>query len=284
VASRILTANAPPIFMSRNYLNRGALENADISVLQDGGATGSSAFLHRLYDMTRSSYWASLGSNDSKQEVITAGLYTGAAKVNLAFDFVAVLGHNLASWKLQYKPTAGSFTDLPALDFTGTPDTQTDTFASLAAAVNAEDIRIIANTVQGGGGGEKQIAEIIIALTSFQPDKAPYRYDRSYQDNVKTIKMADGSLDFTHIFRSDDSAEFWRAALGWRAISQAQRDLFRLEKKRVAPFIFYPEPGTIPGDIFLVRIRPDSYRDGYMSLNRDAGYEIEMELEEVGGG
>lgn len=276
-----LAARANPIFLSKNFVNRGAEDAGDLTVLQDGGATASSAFLKRLFDMTRASFWTSLGSDDTKTEEITIGLYEGVGKIQRDFNFVALLNFNALRFKVESRVGAGAFSIIPGFDFTGTDFTGTDLVIPLAVDVTADQIRITITTTQTPNA-EKIIGEVIVAKDKFQTAVGLATYDRSDDEVTKVLEMADGSKDFTMIFRSDASFEFFNASVAFTNVLVAELANFRALKADPEAFLFYPEPGDVVADIFLCRIMPGSWRQSYLSMTKGS-YVLAFEVEEIGG-
>jgi len=275
MAQAIITAGAAPIFLTKNYLNRDAV----VAV-----STGD-AFKHRAYDMTRTSKWVSLGSDDSTTETYDARLFEGSAQSTRAVDFVALLGINLKNFKLEYSSNDGSTWATLGTDYSVGVNNFTgeDHIITLVTAVDINRIKLTAYKTQTADQ-DKEVGELLVCALRLQPTSGLFRYKKSFRDNVKSIQMADGTLDYTYVFRSDDSFEIYGASVEWRGISQAQRDLMRAIKASPEPFVWYPEPGDVKADAFLCRIVPDSYDEEYVSKYRGAGYAISFSVEEIGGG
>jgi len=266
-----LIANAPPIFLTKNFLNGFSV----VSVL-----TGD-PFKQRAFDMTRGSAWTTQGFSSPTPQTYDARLFEGSTQALRSINFVALLNINLKRFRLEFSATDGApFTTFSGFDFTGSDFSGVDLLVSLPADVDANRILLTVTEIQSGS--EVSVGDIIIAKLRLQPAIGFNTYRKRYRDNVKTIQMADGSLDFTYIRRSPSSHEFYSSSVSFRGMSQAQRDLVRAIKTSQDSFIFVPEPGDVPGDMFFSRIVPDSYEEDYISMRRGAGYNINFGVEEIG--
>lgn len=265
-----LVANAAPLFLTKNYLNGFAIV----------AVTTGDDFKHRAFDMTRGSAWTTQGFSAPTPQTYNARLFEGSAQALRSINFAAILNTNIKRFKLEYSATDGApWTIFNGMDFTGSDFSGTDKLVSLAANVDAN--RILLTVTQIQSGSEVSVGDIVLGNLRLQPATGFTSYRKRYRDNVKTIKMADGSLDYTYIRRSDSSHEFYSATVEFK-MSQAQRDLIREIKVSQEPFVFVPEPGDVPGDMFLCRIAPNTYKESYLSLHKGAGYLISFKVEEIG--
>jgi len=276
-----IAANAPPIWLTKNFFNRFSAENSGITV-----STGE-AFKERPIDFVRETKWTSVGSSDGSPETYAGKLFESTAQTVRSVDFIALLGINLKNFIFQYSDDNGAtFTTLPELNFPATSPVAdfsgTDKLVTLASPVDIDLFQIIATDVQAGTGTEKEISEIILATANFQPSKGFVKYEKAYEDQVKTVKLADGSIDSTNLFRGDAGFDFYRSSMSFMGVSQAQRELFLARKRDTDPFVIFPEPGNVPADAFFCRFRPSSFKEKYISMHRAAGYEIKFDLEELG--
>lgn len=274
-----IAAGAPPAFLSKNYLNRDAYDQSGIEV-----STGD-AFKHRAFDMTRSSKWVSVASSDAVTETYNARMYEGALQVSRTVDVIALLGINLKNFLVEYSNNDGaSWTTVPGLDYqVGVADfSGTDKIAALASSITFNRLRVSMYRTQTANQ-EKELGELIVAALTYQPTAGMSTFRPEPDENVKTVVLADGTIDYTHIYRSDDSFEMQRFQVAFAAVSQTVRDALRAIKRDINPFLFWPEPGDDVPEVYLCRIAPDSFRAAYLSLRRAAGYNISMTVEEVGG-
>ena len=275
MAAADITSDAPPIFLTRNFLNSFA------SVTVSKGDFSKA----RAFDFTRTSKWISLGSSVSESETYQAALKEGTAEAIRSVNFIALLGINLRRFIIETRPTAaGAFVTVPGGDQTGADFTASDLVLPLASNIDVESIKVTATETQAGTGNDKEIGDIIVATLQFQPIRGMFNYRRRYIDNVKTIELADGTKDYTYLYHTDDSFEFFMASISFRAITLAQRDLFLALRRNRNSFIFYPFPGNTVGDIFPCRIVPDSYEEEPLTkgIRAKSGFEIEFEIEEIG--
>lgn len=268
---------ATPAFLSENYLNRFALAAGDIIASANG-----QNFLDRLYDFDRDGLWGTTGSDDLTQETIDFGIYDREANVERSVDYIALHNINLKKFKVQYKPTGGSFTDIPELDFSSVDNTATDLRVSLATPLSVERIKIIMDTTFVADD-EKKIGMIAVGAALFQPSMGLSNFRPRRPESVKEVELADGSIDYAYILHSTTRFEFYRAEMTFKAVGDAERDLFRSLKLRLYPFMCIPEPGNLPNEIFLGRVAPNSFVEPYQTFRQaKAGRQISFTFEEVG--
>lgn len=267
-----VAAGAAPAFLSKNYING------------DGPTvvTSGDDYKHRAYDMVRASAWTSAGSSQGDSQTYDQRLFEGGGQVSRSVDFVAILGHNLQRFIVQYSANdGGSWTTFAGSDYTGSDYSGADLLLSLAAPVTMNRIRIVATHVQSAT--EKSIGDFVVGLGTFQPDRGMSEYERSPRSIEKRLEMADGSIDTTNIYRADAGHIFEDVSFGFRGISNADRTSFRDLLAGDGPYLMIPEPGDQQGEVFIGRIIRDSYRERYSSMDRSTGWTLAFGVEEVGG-
>lgn len=273
-----LAANAPPVILSENYLNRYSYDAGDL-VASDGND-----FVQRLYDGVPESKFATLESDNTQTETIEGGLYLEGAQVVRSIDFWAVLNHNLGHWKLEFSADNGATWPV-SYEYTG--DTTSDRIVSAAAPFDANRWRLTMYTVQDNGESpayeQKEVGEVIFALASHQfsvgfgssPDVAP-------MSNAKVATMADGSKRSAFIDRADEGHEFYRASCMFHGASAADRNAM-IEARRSSSFLFMPWPGDSQREIYLGWVVLNSYRERYVDFEKSLGWMLSFDFEETGG-
>lgn len=268
-----LTASANPAILSENYINRSAYDAGAIT------ATDGEDFIQRLYDGVLESKYATLISNDSTPEVLEGCLYYQGAQVTRQVDFIAALGHNLKSWKIELSSDNGA--TWPVV-YSCTNDTTANKLISISSPVDANRWRLTMNTVQSGT--QKEVGELIIALASGQLSVSYAEPpDVSYEQTDKTAKLADGSKRYALIDRADTGHEFYRASCLFHGLSTADRELLADMRKSTTPVLWMPWPGDSQAEIYLGRMVPNSYHERYTDVYRSLGWTISFEFEELGG-
>jgi hypothetical protein len=118
----------------------------------------------------------------------------------------------------------------------------------------------------------------------YQPTKGMTNYKSTHPDNVKTVVLADGTLDETLVLHADGSFTLFRASVGFRGLSLSEVETFEAHKNDTANriFLFWPEPGDVPDEFYQGRIAPGSFDAEYLSLEKTAGYSLDFEFEEMG--
>lgn len=273
---------ANPAFLSKNYLNRHAYNGSDI-IVSSGDTTKQ-----RLYDMDPRSRWQSQGSNDLTTETIEFGLWIPGARTSHNVAYIFLMNHNIAGLLIEHSNTNGApWTSC----YTAAALTEKNTRQILSLTA-MDRIRISMTTAQTVDA-EKAIGEIIVAGASFQPGPLFEYKPEPPKVQQKTAKMADGSLRGQLIGRSDASFHFWAAKCVWimdpalyedyDAFEEAMEQ-FREFGLRGAAFLFLPEPGDRPEQVYLCRVRPGTYNENYLSLSKGGDMRgVQMVIEEIGG-
>ena len=272
-----LAALAPSIFLSKNYVNGDA---NDAGAFQ---ASSGDSYKHRVYDMDRDSYWVSVGSSDAVEESLVIGLYEGSYQTSRTIDFVALMGINLKRFLLEYSNDDGAtWTTVPGADYSAADYAADNLILSLASSITANKLRLTMYSTQTANE-EKQVAEIIAALVSVQTAYTFSEYDPDLTPTIKEVRMADGSIDYGVVRRSDSSFHFYSADVKWEFMSSANKESLFTIAKSAEPFLWYPEPGDNPDEIYLCRFKPGSLKARYSIKYRAVGYTVSAVIQEVGG-
>lgn len=278
-----VAAGAKPVFLSKNYINGDSDTAGGITV------TTGTPYRHRAYDMTRTSKYTSAGSNDDTLiEIYTCRFYEGSGAIRRTFNFLALLGMNLKNFIVEYlDPVDGvTWQTVPGTDYrVGTADYAAEDLILSLTDIDSDAVRIRMFRTRPTANQEKELGDFIVAALRFQPAVGFAMYRPEYPQNVKSMRLASGKTVSTAVYRSDGSFTFWRAHLLWRGISDAQRDEFYELYESPEPLIVLLEPGDRPSEARLCRIAPSSYSDEYIQIGRRAcGWNVEFDLEEIGGG
>lgn len=168
------------------------------------------------------------------------------------------------------------------LDFTSSTNSAANVITSLAAPVTATHVKITATTTIVASE-EKKVGLFICALGTFQATYGPTEYSPRFREMVKEVRLADGTIDSTHIYRSASSFSFYEADLAFRFVNSTNRDNFQTLRRLNESFLFYPFPGEEVDEIYLGRMKPESYKEPYSSEYLSAGRDISFTFEETGG-
>lgn len=274
-----LTAGAHPAFLSKNYVNRDSHKAGDLVV-----STGDSV-KNRLYQMDFTAQWTSAGSSDATTETITIGLYQGSSQISRTIDFLALYNINLKNFVLEYSNDNGiTWTTVTGFNYAqGTADyADDDLVVALAASITANKLRLTMTRTQTANA-EKLVGGIVAALATMQSTNAMSKYEPNREENRRDVRMADGSISYGVQYRADNSFEFYDCKVGWRFVTAAELATFVSVKNTVEPVLWYPEPGDVVRGIYLARIRPKSFKYPYSSTYKGAGFDVDFDVEEVGG-
>lgn len=271
-----IAAGAKPAFLSPNYFTRHADRGNDLVL------TSGSTLRHRLYDNEPRAQWSSAGSSDAIPEAITFGLWKPGLRASHDVDYWAVLNHNLLGLTVERSNNNGvSYTT----EFTDAAIAAAvvDNRGVLAATTAADKIRVTASTTKTANQ-EKLIGAIFIAKLRFQAANMPLTYKpRPPRVGHKSAFMADGSIRWAPRFRSDATFHSYSAQISFLVDTAAELANFRALLNDPEPFLFMPRPGDAARDIWLCRIRPDSYNDAPIVRSHQDARLVEFDIEEVGG-
>lgn len=280
MAALNLAAGAPPVFLSENYLNRFAYDAGDL-VATDGGS-----LVQRLYDMVPESIFSTLESVDEEEESIVGGLWIDGVQADRDIDFVALMNHNLKDYHIGLSADNGASY---ATDQAYTNDAAINRIISMASVVGRNKFRIRATSVQDDGesppNAQKQIGNIIVAKALLQTSIGFADYDPDTDlGNVISARMANGSKRWCFMERADVGHKFYTAKVVFLGMPKGEHDIIKSLADEVTPFLWMPEPGERPEQIFLSRIVPESFKGKYLGAPYSMGYRVEFGVEEVGGG
>lgn len=271
--SMVITAGAKPAFLSPNRMTRYADKGSDLAV-----STGS-AVRHRLYDNDPKAQYTSAGANDdATSEIITAGIWQPGAQLSTDIDFWAVLNHNIATLVVERSNDNGA-TWTTVASLSGVTDDYSRGVYTTAAS---DKFRFTATATQTADQ-EKLIGAIYLASLRFQATRMPLMMKPlPPRIGAKTAVMADGSIRWAPVFRSDASFMHQDYDLEFLVDTSAELENFRDMARDYEPFLFMPRPGDKPSDILLCRIRPGSYSETpLVRANLDA-LRVSLIAEEVG--
>lgn len=279
-----VSAGAPPIFASRNWLNGDCV----VTVTQDGNATGADAFKHRAYDMVTGTHYTSVGSDDTKAEEYSVLFKDGSAETPRSVRVIALLGINLKNFVVEYKVGAADWAAFSGLEYNagigGQNFSGTDKVVVLETAVQPDQVRVRMFTTQLPDQ-EKVVTNLLFADLIFQPANGFLHYEPLDDDsNRRTLGLINGFKSESIMLRSDNDYEIRACAVSIRAESD-DRTEFRALKRRRSAVTFIPFPYDEPGLVYTGRVRPGSYREPYFKPPvRSAGYRVSFEFEELFGG
>ena len=281
-----LLPGAAPVFFSAPLVNRSADLAGQIV------ATSMQALVHRVYQLDPTAYWlGSLGASDATTEQIVMGLYSGSMQMPTSVDTIILLNHNLNNFLIEYCTNyapgvggaAGTGTWQTLVSVTGQAGVDyVHILASPIAAVNGLRISMY-STIPANQ--QKQLGNFIAALSSFQMSVPPSKIKPSYRQRRVDVPMADGSTDTGYYLWSDNSFTMTdhEIEIDFANVYSAQdKANFDALFRQPSPFLFYPEPGDVPRNIFLSLFDPKSYTPGYSTQWKSGGRKIPFKTHMVG--
>jgi hypothetical protein len=266
----------PPIFLSPNYMTRFADQEGDLIL------SASSSLRHRLYDMDPAAYWEGEVASDASDDTIEFGLWLPGSQLSQDVDFIALLGHNAATFDVELSNDNGAtYPGANKQTFTG--QTETYSLRSLASTIAADRIKITLHTTQSADE-LKRVGAVIVGQALLQAPVGMSQFKRAPQRVTdRTARMHDGSTRRNYIYRSDASKGFHDFSVGFTGLSQAEADAMEAILMGEDPFIFIPEPGQRPDLIYFGDVAPGTFTRDYMTLSRSGGETITFDFEESGG-
>lgn len=270
-----LTAGAYPCFVRGNYLTREADEQGDLVV------SAGNSYRHRLYDNDPAATWPGTAS-DATPDTITFGVWDPGVQTAKDIDFIALLGHNLASFLIDLSATNGA--TYAAANYSATGQTADYYIKNVATAISADKLRVTAQTAQTVNA-QKLIGSIIVGAVALQAPIGLSTYkQRPARMKAKEARMYDGSVRRSHIYRSDASLSFWGALCGFTGLTETQADSLEAVLLGADPFFFAPRPGDQPDFWKFCQLVPNTYTRDYAYRSANVGaLAVSFELEEVGG-
>lgn len=270
-------AGAPPAFFSNSYITRDGFNNGGLTSEPSGNI-----YVPRLYDMSRADFWSSVGSSDATAEFIDSSFYAGALPATPTFDTIILANINLKNFLLYYDKTL--HTTVPGGDYrAGVQDfSGTDFILQVANPITNGYIGLAMYKTQVAD--QEKHCKFVVCTFKFQPTKGMSTYKTGPIDIQKEVPMGDGSMKTTYVMRSPSAASFYQAQVGFLGVSDADRLNFEALRNSLDSFIFMPEPGNKPEDLFRCKIVPNSYQANYLSLDRSTKiWKIDFKVREVGG-
>lgn len=273
-----IATGANPAFLSPNYINRFADRGNDLAVSSGG------TLKHRLYDNDPEAQFSSAGSDDSTIETITSGLWRPGAQLSRDVDFWAVLNHNLSDITVERSNNDGSSYTTQYTD-AAIAAAEVDTREVLGSTTAIDKLKISAQTTKTAGD-EKLIGALYVAKLRFQSAEPFYEYKpKPWRFGHKSSMMHDKTISSVPIFRSDASFKHYSADVKFIVdITDGDSELVNFQTMAFdpEPFLFMPYPGDRVRDIWLCRVKPNTYDDGPLLKSTPNARLVEFTVEEVG--
>jgi hypothetical protein len=251
------------------------------------------ALVHRIYQMDPTAIWTgSLGASDTQAEQITIGLYQGSSQAGRSIDTIMLLNNNLdrflVEWCADYNPgsggAAGTGTWQALAGVSGNEGA--DYILFLGAPIQANGLRLTMYATQNAAGTganqQKQLGNFIASQSLFQLSGAPTAFKPKPTINRRDIVLADGSIDTTYFFWSDNSCVLWEFDPEFNFENATDKANFETLLAMTTPFLYYPEPGEVPRNIYLCEAKTGAYAPDYANSFRGAGYKFGFGLKQVG--
>jgi hypothetical protein len=278
MGAMVLTAGAPPAFLSKPLITTDSLNAGGITV------SSGDAFKHRAFDMSPDTAATSLGQNsDSSTWTYQAKQYYGSSVNAQPVDCLALLRINFKRFKVEYRVSGGAWTVFPGADYTGVDFAADHLILPLAAAsaVTADEWLITVLSTQTPNQ-EKSLGLFLPCAQKFQASTGTSALDPRDSDNIVTVEMMDKTKDETLLLHNDADFDFMSTPLLFHAIPDTEEPKYK--GLRGDFFLFVPQPGDYPNAWYLCRVVPNSYSAQPFSMALgETRKRIALSVEEVGG-
>lgn len=269
-----LNSKAPPVFLSAPYINRHTNKGGDLVV------SSGTDLRKRLLDMDPASQWSGDNADDGVDETLTAGFWLPGFQTSYDVDFIAVLGHNLKAFDIKLSndnggtyPTTYNYTD----------QTANYVIKNVGTAVAADKLQLVAHTTQDEDD-YKKIGCLIAASVLLQSPLPMNLFEpQPFRVRPREARMYDNSTRRSFIRRSAAKTYFRDFRVAISGLTESQADDLEAILMDPDPFLFYPEPGDKPRNIYLGQADPQTVHRRYVHLSRSGGEMITFDFEEAGG-
>lgn len=282
MAALNVAASAPPVFLSKNYINRDAEENGGVSQSSDSLVN---SLLERIWDMDPYSYVETSGSSDGASVTYDFNLYEIGVLTTRSIDFIALTNFNLKNFKIEYSTNdGGTWTIFTGADYqSGTANFSGEDFIlSLASPVTGINrLKITATHTQSGTGAEKKIGDFIAALADYQMTAVPAKARSSFIENVRDVELGNKNINRVLKKWSAVSYEYFRKTYLFQYVTTSERDTLRRIKRNGDNFLWYPEPGEKKRDIYYAQFEGAWSDDDYSLDYKGAGYDLGFTVRQV---
>ena len=216
---------------------------------------------------------------------ITAGLYFGASQMTFQGDTFFLLNTNIKNFKIQgcvNYPNGGSPTWTTIYDASsGVGNVAADLIIPLVSSVQYNGILLTIYSTQDGNPAALSVFNC--ALFNYQVSKPAVSYRPSQRQNRRDIVLADGTIDATGLYWSDNSFVLVEPELSFDLMPVADKIGVEGALFGRDAFLVFLEPDRNPEELYLCLLKPGSYSGAeYSSQYKGAGYKFSFTLQQVG--
>ena len=242
-------------------------------------ASSGQATVERIFDRDNELKWQSIGSDEVTTESLQMDFKAGGIEFIQDWDFLAVLGHNLDTFKFQ-RFNGTIFVDIAGASATG----ETESFTLFPIAnFNSSGTKLLMDTVQDPGSElQKQVGEILVLKRIFELPigEAFNRIGINFRPVAKVTRMDDDGTIINPQRWAGNRTERYVARVSFQRLSKANYDSLRTVVKE-AVFVVQPEPDQRPDEFFLVTHIDGGFPADYATGTKLNGYNLGMNLREV---
>lgn len=273
----ILTADALPIFASRNWLSQDTIDYGTFTVDE------MSTVLTRVIDGDRFSYWAGSSEDDTVTITMQFTFQDRSAQIARTFDLVVLQNINWKNFLVEYRnPSTGAWATVTGLDYQAgvANNAVTDLIVNIAAGIEADAIRIFITKTMTANQ-KKKCGGVIFCQSVLQLSNGFLNYRVKNRESVLRMELGDKTVRREYLRWSAASYEFYGASFECPFASETELESLQTIKREGHNFILMLEPGHRPKETYLVAF-DGPWGHGYESPVRSIGYAIPMKVEQVG--
>jgi hypothetical protein len=273
-----IAADAPIAFLSGPHITSdsyiaGALTSGDALL---------GPLVYRTYQLDPSQLMASSGvPSIGSPVVITSGIYVGSALTMRAADTFFLLNTNAQNFKIETCPDFGTGnTWAVAVNYTSTPLAAADLVTPIASPVAYNGIRLTVTSTQDGNA--LFLAVFNSALLLYQASRGFQKFTPTMMQTSREVVLADKTTDTAYIYWSDGSFTLQDMDFSFDLMSAADKAGIEAVINAPDPFLVLVEPGYLPRELYLCKVKPGSYRPEYSMQFKGAGYKFPLGLKHMG--
>ena len=240
------------------------------------------ALAHRLYQLDPSQIAAAGAVPSGGSPItVTSGIYVGSYLTIMAADVFILLNTNAKNFKIETCPDFGTGdTWAVAVDYTGTNLAAPDLVAPLASPVAFNGIRLTVTSTQDAAA--LYLSVLNAALLLYQATRGFQTFKPTPMQTAREVVLADRTTDTAYIYWSDNSFTIMDLAFEFDLMSAADKAGIEAVINAPDPFLVLVEPGYLPRELYLCKVKPGSYRPEYSTQFKGAGYKFPLGLKQVG--
>lgn len=245
--------------------------DSDSSITSSHGGTVSS-----IWDKDLGTEWRTQNGNEDSIEVSLEIIFKiGSTETEFATSFIALVGNNFRDFKIErWDSSVSEYVLLTTQD----GNTSSNLCITFNYILTSRIKFKITKTILPNR--EKKLCELLIARQRFVVSEDATVYDLTFTNKVRKVQLGNGSTHQAFTRFTTTRTQRYRAKISWRLLTRLDYDRLLALKNEGVPFVFYPESVQVPKEFFYVNW-VNAFTANYTSKFKGAGYDLDMEVEEV---